>query len=131
MAKSARSRLENLECHYQPRAYATCSWWAACPVLIDDDGKRLRALEQNYPPVISPEIRACAERLAAEAGVGTDELIAEAVLLMYAAGPPYSVERFAAMIAGETGRTGAGMLAEARDRSRRSGPFPRVPVARS
>lgn len=81
--------------------------------------------------MISSEIRACAVRLAAEAGVGADELIAEAELLMYAAGPPYSVERFAAMIAGEAGRAGAGMLAEARDRSRRSGPFPRVPVVGS
>ncbi len=94
-------------------------------------GKRLQALEQNYPPVISPEIRARTERLAAETGVSTDELIAEAELLMYAAGPPYSVERVTAMIAGETDRTGAGMFAEARDRSRRSGPLPRVPVGRS
>lgn len=94
-------------------------------------GKRLQALEQNYPPVISPEIRACAERLAAEAGVSTDELIDEAELLIYAAGPPYSVERVKAMIAEGMYRSGAGMLAEARDRSRRSGPFPRVPVVRS
>jgi hypothetical protein len=34
-------------------------------------GKRLQALEQNYSPVISPEIRACAERLAAETGAST------------------------------------------------------------
>ncbi len=77
-------------------------------------GKRLQALEQNYPPVISPEIRACAERLAVEAGVSTKELIDEAELLMYAAGPPYSVERVAAMIAGKTGQPIAEVLAEAR-----------------
>lgn len=79
-------------------------------------GKRLQALEQHYPPAISPEIRACAERLAAEAGVSADELIAEAKRLMQAARPPYSLERVAAMIAGETGRTIADVLAEARAR---------------
>lgn len=77
-------------------------------------GKRLHALEQHYSSVVSPEIRACAERLAVEAGVSADELIAEAERLMQAAGRPYSVERVAAMIAGETGRTGAEVLAEAR-----------------
>ena len=51
-------------------------------------GRRLQALEQHYPPAISLEIRACAERLAAEAGVSADELIA-----------------------GETGRTIADVLA--------------------
>ncbi|MGI8404855.1 MAG: hypothetical protein ACR2OE_08870 [Thermomicrobiales bacterium] len=78
--------------------------------------KRIQALEQRYPPAVSPEIRVCAERLAVEAGVSADVLIAEAERLMYAAGPPYRVEQVAAMIAGETGRTVAEVLAEARAR---------------
>lgn len=73
-------------------------------------GKRLQALEQHYPPAISPEIRACAERLAAEEGIQADELIAEAERLMVAAGPPYNVERVATMIAGERGTSMADVL---------------------
>jgi cytidine deaminase len=76
--------------------------------------KRIQALEQRYSPAISPEVRACAERFAVEAGVSADELIAGAERLMTAARPPYSVEQVATMIAGETGRTGAEVLAEAR-----------------
>lgn len=47
MAKSARSRLEDLECHYQPPTCATCSWWAACPVLMDDVGNYSRPLART------------------------------------------------------------------------------------
>ncbi len=66
-------------------------------------GKRLHALEQRDPPVLSLEIRAYAERLVAEAGVSADELIAEAERLMRAVGPPYSMQQAAALNAGETG----------------------------
>lgn len=38
MAKSILAGLEDLERQYHPPTCATCSWWAACPVLIDDDG---------------------------------------------------------------------------------------------
>ncbi len=40
--KSARSRLEDLERRYQPPACATCWWWSATPILVDDDGNYSR-----------------------------------------------------------------------------------------
>jgi hypothetical protein len=41
---SARSRLEDLERHYQPLACATCWWWTETPILVDDDGRYSRPL---------------------------------------------------------------------------------------
>ncbi|MGI8403219.1 MAG: hypothetical protein ACR2OE_00360 [Thermomicrobiales bacterium] len=78
--------------------------------------KGIQALEHSYSATISPEIRACAERLAAEEGIQADELIAEAEWLMVTAGPPYNVERVAAMTAGERGTSMADVLSEARAR---------------
>jgi hypothetical protein len=44
MAKSALTRLEDLERQSQPPACATCWWWAATPILVDDNGNYNRPL---------------------------------------------------------------------------------------
>lgn len=44
--------------------------------MSDNQEKRIQALEHSYSATISPEIRACAERLAAEEGIQADELVA-------------------------------------------------------
>lgn len=56
--------------------------------------RRLRTLERAIPPVVTPEARALAERLAAEDGCYTaDELIAEVQATLQAVGQPYTTER--------------------------------------
>ena len=77
--------------------------------------RRLASLEARMPPVITPEIRALAERMAAEEGdrFTADELLAGVVETWRAIGPPYTTERMARHAAAATGGTVDELMADA------------------
>jgi hypothetical protein len=77
--------------------------------------RRIERLEASIGLAVSPEVRALAERMAAEDGdlYTADELLTEVRETMQAIGPPYTLERYAAHVAAELGCTVAELMADA------------------
>jgi hypothetical protein len=73
--------------------------------------QRLKGLEHTYQ---STEQRAITARIAEETGISPAALEAEAERIMCAAGPPYTLERLAAVVTAETGQDPAQLIAHAR-----------------
>ena len=73
--------------------------------------KRLEALERTYQ---TTEQRVISAQIAEGTGFSTAEIEAEAERIMRGAGPPYTLERVAAVVAAETGQDPAQLLADAR-----------------
>jgi len=67
--------------------------------------RRIRNLERKMPPVISDELRAEVERLAAEHGLIAEELIADIRATFRAIGYPYTIDRYMAYVARRDGLT--------------------------
>jgi hypothetical protein len=83
--------------------------------MVRSRAARLERLEAAIIPAISHDVRALAERMAAEDGdlYTADELLAEVEATMRAIGWPYTTERLAQHYAAETGCTVAELMADA------------------
>ncbi len=73
--------------------------------------QRLEALEHTYQ---STAQRAITAHIAEQTGISAAALEAEAERIMRAAGPPYTLERLAAVVAALTGQDPAQLIADAR-----------------